>query len=131
MILLLQGAVILALSRATRWLFLPLGQPPVVGEMVGGLMLGPSCFGWLMPHWSAALFASATLPSLNALSQIGLVLFMFLVGLRARFSDPGRPAAAGDRHQRHEHRCAVRAGRSAGGRGAQAACASRRRRVAL
>jgi Kef-type K+ transport system membrane component KefB len=82
MILLLQVAVILALSRLMRWLFLPLGQPPVAGEMVAGLMLGPSCFGWLMPRASASLFASATLPSLNALSQIGLVLFMFLVGLR-------------------------------------------------
>jgi Kef-type K+ transport system membrane component KefB len=83
-ILLLQVAVILALSRVARRLFLPLGQPAVVGEMVAGLLLGPSCFGWLMPRSSAALFASSTLPSLNALSQIGLVLFMFLVGLRLR-----------------------------------------------
>jgi len=45
MILLRQVAVILALSRAARWLFSPLGQPAVVGEMVAGLMLGPSCFG--------------------------------------------------------------------------------------
>jgi Kef-type K+ transport system membrane component KefB len=82
MILLLQVAVILALSRVARWLFVPLGQPAVIGEMVAGLMLGPSFFGWLMPRSSAALFAPPTLPSLNALSQIGLVLFMFLVGLR-------------------------------------------------
>ena len=81
-ILLLQIAVILALARVARWLFLPLGQPAVVGEMIAGLMLGPSLFGWLMPQSSAALFASSSLPSLNALSQIGLVLFMFLVGLR-------------------------------------------------
>ena len=83
-ILLLQVAIILALARAARWLFLPLGQPAVVGEMIAGLLLGPSCFGWLMPQSAAALFAPSTLPALNALSQIGLVLFMFLVGLRLR-----------------------------------------------
>ena len=82
MILLFQVAVILAVSRIARWLFVPIGQPAVVGEMVAGLMLGPSCFGWLMPRASSALFAAPTLPSLNALSQLGLVLFMFLVGLR-------------------------------------------------
>ena len=92
MILLLQVAVILALSRVARWLFAPLGQPAVVGEMAAGLLLGPSFFGWLMPRTSAALFAPPTLPSLNALSQIGLVLFMFLVGLRL-----GSPNAAARR----------------------------------
>lgn len=82
MVLLLQIAVILALSRIARRLLLPLGQPAVIGEMIAGLMLGPSFFGWLMPGASAALFASSALPSLNALSSLGLVLFMFLVGLR-------------------------------------------------
>jgi Kef-type K+ transport system membrane component KefB len=82
MILLLQVAVILALARVARWVVRPLGQPAVVGEMIAGLLLGPSCFGWLMPQTAAALFDASTLPALNALSQIGLVLFMFLVGLR-------------------------------------------------
>jgi Kef-type K+ transport system membrane component KefB len=50
--------------------------------MVAGLMLGPSFAGWLMPEASALLFAPSTLPMLNALSQIGLVLFMFFVGAR-------------------------------------------------
>jgi Kef-type K+ transport system membrane component KefB len=82
LILLLQVAVILALSRVASRLFVYLGQPAVVGEMAAGLLLGPSFFGWLAPQWSATLFASPTLPALNALSQVGLVLFMFLVGLR-------------------------------------------------
>ena len=81
-VLLLQVAIIFTVSRAARRLFVPLGQPAVVGEMAAGLMLGPSCFGWLMPRASAALFAAPSLPALNALSQVGLVLFMFLVGLR-------------------------------------------------
>lgn len=83
MILLLQVAIVLTVARVARWLVVPLGQPPVIGEMVAGLLLGPSLFGWLMPEWSASLFAAPTLPALNALSQLGLVLFMFLVGVRA------------------------------------------------
>jgi Kef-type K+ transport system membrane component KefB len=82
MILLLQVATVLALARVARWAVRPLGQPAVVGEMIAGLLLGPSCFGWVMPQTAAALFDTSTLPALNALSQIGLVLFMFLVGLR-------------------------------------------------
>jgi len=82
MILLLQVAVVLAAARGARWLIRPLGQPAVVGEMIAGLLLGPSGFGWLMPTASAALFAPESLAALNALSQLGLVLFMFLVGIR-------------------------------------------------
>src|SRR5438477_10142601 len=82
MILLFQVAVVLALSRLARRLFLPLGQPAVMGEMVAGLLLGPSFFGWIAPRASQLLFAPSSLAPLNALSQIGLVLFMFLVGLQ-------------------------------------------------
>src|SRR4029453_4680116 len=81
-ILLLQIAIVLAAARLARWLVVPLGQPPVIGEMVAGLLLGPSFFGGLMPEAAAALFATPTLPALNALSQLGLVLFMFFVGVR-------------------------------------------------
>jgi len=63
------------------WLFGKLRQPRVVGEMVAGILLGPSLLGWLVPNLSASLFPPATLGNLNALSQIGLLIFMFLVGL--------------------------------------------------
>lgn len=53
----------------------------MIGEVVAGLMLGPSFFGWVAPALYARLFPAASLPVLNELSQIGLVLFMFLVGL--------------------------------------------------
>jgi Kef-type K+ transport system membrane component KefB len=59
-----------------------MGQPPVIGEMIAGLLLGPSFLGWLAPSWYQQLFPASSLPALNGLSQIGLVLFMFLVGLR-------------------------------------------------
>ena len=80
-LLLLQIAVILTLCRLLHALGERVGQPPVIGEIIAGLLLGPSFFGWLAPDLFARLFPPASLPTLNALSQIGLVLFMFLVGL--------------------------------------------------
>jgi Kef-type K+ transport system membrane component KefB len=53
-----------------------------MGEIIAGLLLGPSFLGWIAPVWYARLFPLASLPALNGLSQVGLVLFMFLVGLR-------------------------------------------------
>ena len=80
-LLLLQIAIILAVCRLLHELCERIGQPPVIGEIIAGLLLGPSLFGWLAPTTFARLFPPASLPTLNALSQIGLVLFMFLVGL--------------------------------------------------
>jgi Kef-type K+ transport system membrane component KefB len=79
--LLLQVGVILVTARVVGWLFKRIHQPQVMGEMVAGIMLGPSLLGWLAPNLSAALFPPASLGFLNALSQIGLLLFMFLIGL--------------------------------------------------
>ncbi len=85
-LLLAQIAAILFVSRAlglaTRWL----GQPLVVAEVVAGIVLGPSLLGWLWPEAMEALFPVDSLPLLRMLSQVGLVLFMFLVGLEF---DPG------------------------------------------
>jgi Kef-type K+ transport system membrane component KefB len=81
-LLLLQIAVILALCRLLHGILRRMGQPPVIGEIIAGLLLGPSFLGWLAPSWYAQLFPATSLPALNGLSQIGLVLFMFLVGLR-------------------------------------------------
>ena len=78
---LLQIGVILVTARLIGWLFRRIQQPQVIGEMVAGILLGPSLLGWLAPDISAALFPSESLGFLNSLSQVGLVLFMFLVGL--------------------------------------------------
>jgi Kef-type K+ transport system membrane component KefB len=77
----LQIAIILTVCRVLHEVCERIGQPPVIGEILAGMMLGPSLFGWLAPSLFAQLFPPASLPALNALSQIGLVLFMFLVGL--------------------------------------------------
>jgi Kef-type K+ transport system membrane component KefB len=79
--LVLQIAVILAVCRVVGSLFRLFHQPRVVGEMFAGILLGPSLLGWMAPRISAYLFPSSSLGFLNALSQIGVVVFMFLVGL--------------------------------------------------
>jgi Kef-type K+ transport system membrane component KefB/nucleotide-binding universal stress UspA family protein len=79
--LLVQIGVVLAVARLVGLAFRRIHQPQVVGEMVAGIMLGPSLLGWLAPGVSAWLFPPASLGALNAVSQVGLLLFMFLVGL--------------------------------------------------
>ncbi len=74
------GAVLLA-ARALGWAFQRVGQPHVVGEMTAGIVLGPSLLGRLFPGAFAYLFPSSSIPSLTVLSQLGLLLFMFVVGL--------------------------------------------------
>ena len=79
--LLIQVLVILVVARLVGWLFQKIHQPQVMGEMVAGILLGPSLLGWLFPGVSTALFPPASLGFLNSLSQVGLLFFMFLVGL--------------------------------------------------
>jgi Kef-type K+ transport system membrane component KefB len=81
-LLLLQIAFILGACRLLTPVFARLGQPAVMAEMTAGLLLGPSCFGWLAPDLSAFVFPDGSLPTLALISQVGLVLFMFLVGWR-------------------------------------------------
>ena len=79
--LLLQVAAIVITARLVGVLFGRIGQPQVMGEIVAGIMLGPSFLGWAAPALYQALFPATSLSYLNALSQVGLLLFMFLVGL--------------------------------------------------
>ncbi|MDR0787330.1 MAG: cation:proton antiporter [Gemmatimonadota bacterium] len=81
LILIVQIAVILLVARIVGWLFRAIQQPQVVGEMVAGILLGPSLLGWVAPDISARLFPPESLGYLNSLSQVGLLVFMFLVGL--------------------------------------------------
>jgi Kef-type K+ transport system membrane component KefB len=74
------GTILLA-ARLFGSLFQHLGQPRVVGEMTAGIVLGPSLFGRFFPAAFVYVFPSSILPSLTVLSQLGLLLFMFVVGL--------------------------------------------------
>ena len=79
--LLLQLLVIISFSRLVGRLFVKLGQPAVVGEMAAGILMGPSLFGWLAPGLFATVFPESSLAVLRLLSQIGVCLFMFVVGM--------------------------------------------------
>lgn len=85
--LLLQLVIILATARACGLLLRYVGQPPVIGEMAAGLVLGPIVFGALFPEFHAQLFARESLPALSSLSMLGLVMFMFIVGAELRAPD--------------------------------------------
>lgn len=77
----LQMAVILGACRIVGWLAAKLGQPQVVGEMIAGVILGPSLFGALTPDLQKALFPLDSKAVLFAVCQIGLAVYMFLVGV--------------------------------------------------
>jgi Kef-type K+ transport system membrane component KefB len=96
LLLLVQVLAIVALARVVSLIATRLGQPAVVGEMVAGVLLGPSVLGWMFPSLAEALFPAGSLTVLNGLGQVGLVLFMFLVGLRvdpAHLRDGSRKVA--------------------------------------
>ncbi|MGA5300124.1 cation:proton antiporter [Nucisporomicrobium flavum] len=73
-------AVILVFCRLIAWLLGKVGQPPVVSEMLAGVLLGPSLLGLLFPTVQDALFPAPLLPVLYVVGQVGLVLFMFQAG---------------------------------------------------
>ncbi len=82
---LVQLIVIIAAGRIAGQAFRRFGQPAVCGEIAGGLILGPSVFGHLSPEAFHALFDDSSGQILSVLSQVGLVLMMFLMGLEFDF----------------------------------------------
>src|SRR5262249_60905731 len=78
--LLLAVAVVGALATVCGAVARRIGQPPVVGEIVAGLILGPSAVGSLAPGLFHAILPPQVLPNLNLLAQAGLAIFMFTVG---------------------------------------------------
>jgi Kef-type K+ transport system membrane component KefB len=94
--LLLQFMVILLATRAMGALFLRIGQPAVVGEVAAGILLGPSLLGWLWPGAFHFMFPKDSLEVLRLLSQIGVCVFLFVVGLEVDLT-----------HLRHKAQTAV------------------------
>jgi Kef-type K+ transport system membrane component KefB len=80
-VLLIQVIVIVVAARLAGALFHRIGQPPVIGEMVAGILLGPSLLGLLWPEAQAFLFPPSSMPALSLFSQVGVILFMFVVGI--------------------------------------------------
>lgn len=86
-ILLLQIIVILITCRLFGWSFAKMQQPTVIGEIVAGIVLGPSVLGHLLPSVSAFLFPLDSLQNINMLSQFGLILFMFAIGMELNITE--------------------------------------------
>ena len=84
-LLLIQIIVIMSIARIFGVLFSKMSQPPVIGEIFAGILLGPSLLGLFFPEMFALLFLKSSLQILHFLSQIGLVLFMFVVGMELDF----------------------------------------------
>lgn len=80
-ILLAQIITIILVARFFGWIFRKIGQPSVIGEIIAGIVLGPSLLGLYFPEFSIALFPVDSLGNLQFLSQIGLILFMFVIGM--------------------------------------------------
>ena len=85
-ILLIQIIAVLLMVRLFGFLFKHIGQPGVIGEIVAGIVLGPSVLGYFFPDVFQALFPPESLTNLELLSQVGLVLFMFVIGMELDFS---------------------------------------------
>ena len=85
-ILLIQIIAVLLMVRLFGFLFKHIGQPGVIGEIVAGSVLGPSVLGYFFPDVFQALFPPESLTNLELLSQVGLVLFMFVIGMELDFS---------------------------------------------
>jgi len=101
---LLQLIVMIGAARILGGLFRRMGQPAAVGEIVAGLMLGPSLFGYLFPGASAALFGAKPDPAITILSQIGLVLLMFQIGCGFEFGRLQSPRLRPKRPRRRRPR---------------------------
>jgi len=80
-ILLAQIITIIIVARLFGWVFRKIGQPSVIGEIIAGIAIGPSLLGLYFPEFSSSLFPVESLGNLQFLSQIGLILFMFVIGM--------------------------------------------------
>ena len=85
-ILLVQIVTIIFVARFFGWICKKIGQPTVIGEMIAGIVLGPSLVGTYLPEYSALLFPDGSKGNLQFLSQIGLILFMYVVGMELDLS---------------------------------------------
>lgn len=75
-----QAVIIIVLCRLIHWPLSKLRQPRVIAEVIGGIVLGPSVMGRI-PGFTDAIFPAASIPSLNVVANLGLILFLFLVGV--------------------------------------------------
>jgi Kef-type K+ transport system membrane component KefB len=85
-VFILQLVIIIAASQLCGYLFKKIGQPAVMGEIVAGIVLGPSVVGALYPAFTNFVFPASSMGNLQMLSQVGLILFMFVIGMELDLS---------------------------------------------
>src|SRR3982750_595898 len=88
----LQLFAVITVSYSFGWLLTRYGQPAVVGEMLAGIVLGPSLFGLIFPGAFQFVFAASAIEPLRLLSQVGVCLFMFAVGMETEWTELRRKA---------------------------------------
>lgn len=89
--------MVIAVSRLLGLIFAKLGQPPVIGEVVGGILLGPSFLRGFYPEFTEMMVPQEAMPYLGVLAQIGIILYMFVIGLEldlAEIKKSSRAAAS-------------------------------------
>lgn len=84
-LLLFQLIVIIAVSQLLGTIFRKMQQPEVVGQVIGGILLGPSFLGKFFPNLYDHLFPAVSMGNIHGLSQIGLIFFMFIIGMQIDF----------------------------------------------
>jgi Kef-type K+ transport system membrane component KefB len=89
-LLLTQMAIVLLITVTCGWVARKVGQARVIGEIIGGILVGPSVFGRFAPHLSASLFPLSSLGPFETLSTVGLVLFLFLIGMELDYDQLSR-----------------------------------------
>jgi len=72
---------ILIVTRIFGGLAKKIGEPAVIGEVLGGIVIGPSLLGWVFPAVSAFFFPPEVLPHISVIAQLGIIFYMFVVGL--------------------------------------------------
>src|SRR5215467_7780601 len=77
----LQLALILVICRVVGFVAKRVGQPQVVGEMIAGVLMGPSLLGLMFPELHSQIFPKSSMGVIYSVSQVGLVLYMFLIGV--------------------------------------------------
>ncbi|KAF2632627.1 hypothetical protein BU25DRAFT_427489 [Macroventuria anomochaeta] len=75
-----QASIIIIFCRALGWPLSKIHQPRVISEIIGGILLGPSVFGRI-PGFTAAIFPAQSMTNLNLVANLGLTLFLFIIGL--------------------------------------------------
>ena len=93
-IFILQLVVIIIVSQVFAAAARKIGQPGVVGEIIAGIVLGPSLMGTMLPAFSKFIFPAASMGNLQMLSQVGLILFMFVIGMELNLETLKKKAGA-------------------------------------